>query len=96
MAKMCTVSRLERQFATLYLFHAPTRISKKNMIWVFLLTFGSLLLAIELSAYNCIWELFCLQLQLFILLLELFYLKFKLRLFCLQWESVSNKHLNRL
>ena len=24
MAKMCTVSRLERQFATLYLFHAPT------------------------------------------------------------------------
>ena len=26
MAKMCTVSRLERQFATLYLFHAPTRI----------------------------------------------------------------------
>ena len=25
MAKMCTVSRLERQFATLCLFHAPTR-----------------------------------------------------------------------
>ena len=25
MAKICTVSRLERQFATLYLFHAPTR-----------------------------------------------------------------------
>ena len=24
MAKMCTVSGLERQFATLYLFHAPT------------------------------------------------------------------------
>ena len=24
-AKMCTVSRLECQFATLYLFHAPTR-----------------------------------------------------------------------
>ena len=24
MAKMCAVSRLERQFATLYLFHAPT------------------------------------------------------------------------
>ena len=24
MAKMCMVSRLERQFATLYLFHAPT------------------------------------------------------------------------
>ena len=24
MAKVCTVSRLERQFATLYLFHAPT------------------------------------------------------------------------
>ena len=24
MTKMCTVSRLERQFATLYLFHAPT------------------------------------------------------------------------
>ena len=24
MAKMCTVSMLERQFATLYLFHAPT------------------------------------------------------------------------
>ena len=23
MAKMCTVSRLERQFATLYLFHGP-------------------------------------------------------------------------
>ena len=27
MAKKCTVSRLERQFATLCLFHAPTRIS---------------------------------------------------------------------
>ena len=26
MAKMCTVSRLERQFATLCLFHAPTGI----------------------------------------------------------------------
>ena len=26
MAKMCTVFRLERQFATLYLFHAPTSI----------------------------------------------------------------------
>ena len=26
MAKMCTASRLERQFATLCLFHAPTRI----------------------------------------------------------------------
>ena len=25
MAKMCTVSRLERQFATLHLFHAPTQ-----------------------------------------------------------------------
>ena len=26
MAKMCMVSRLERKFATLYLFHAPTGI----------------------------------------------------------------------
>ena len=30
MAKMCTVSRLERQFATLYLFHAPTGGSRGN------------------------------------------------------------------
>ena len=29
MAKMCSVSRLERQFATSYLFHAPTRICVK-------------------------------------------------------------------
>ena len=34
MAKMCTVSRLERQFATLCLFHAPTRICPpQKKVW---------------------------------------------------------------
>ena len=35
MAKVCTVSRLERQFATLCLFHAPTRISPNHLFLAF-------------------------------------------------------------
>ena len=35
------------------------------------------------STYNCVWELIYLHLELFYLLLEHF---------CLQWESVSDKH----
>ena len=69
-------------------------LARHGRMQLFLLTVRSLLLTAELFAYSCVWELFCLQLELSHLQLELFY--FQLKLPCLQWESASNKHLNGL
>ena len=60
------------------------------------LVFGSFLLAAgAFVAYTCVWELFCLQPELFTYNLSFFCLKLE---FCLliMGISVSNKHLNKL
>ena len=53
------------------------------------------------STYNSVWEHFLLTIgtsllatAAFLLTIETFYLQ--LRLFCLQWEGASNKHLHGL
>ena len=60
----------------------------------FLLTVGSFLLTAEFFAYNCVWELFCLQLELVYLHFELFCLH--MSFFAYSGKSVSKKHLNGL
>ena len=60
----------------------------------FLLTVGSSLLTAELFSYSCVWELFCLQIERVLLTIRVLLLT--VELLCLQWESLSKKHLNGL
>ena len=73
---------------------SPLRPPKKEVKWdtAFLLTIGSSLFTAELFAYSGAWELFLLTSGAILVTIGAFCLQFKL--FHLQWESASNKHLN--
>ena len=71
----------------------PTPPLKILRMQLFCLQLEASCLQLSFFAYNCVWELFCLQLEL-LLTIRAFLLT--IEPLCLQPECVSKIHLNRL
>ena len=70
------------------------RSAQKERMQLFCLQLEAFCLQLSFFAYSCVWKLFCLQLEPFYLHFKQFFLT--IELLCLQWESLSKKHLNGL